>query len=857
MAKIKSLGFNTIRVFISPVNNNGILEIPTGSYTSYFSIVDQFLDSVNAHNLKAILVVGPEKAWEVHESFKSYLETISTHFYNNTTILAYDLYNEPFNTFKHEGINDKFKISNWVSEWCYVIKEFDKNHLITIGLTHPQTSIAWDPLVMPIDFVSFHFYAWTEDLQNSKDRISSYIYWASKTIQMPWIIGEIGYSGTNIIIDDPQAMTGSEYEQADFATYTMQKSLDCNCLGYSWWQYQDVNWVSPWEIYLGLVNFYGDDGFDDETNKQVANVFNQFWTMSANSSNCTKPLNYYNIYNLGTVELTGRVIDNNGLPVENAVIVGWKEIPNSLPPPSDFCYPYYTTFSNVNGYFTLRSNTPGYNINVLWVSLPGYSTVKVNSPLSYAQYKIIPINYNKWTKKWSNNESNKIDGWTIHDYDKFYFGDFNGDGKDEILCVSYTGGNNDWMTMLYFDNTVADWEWGWSNYGNSTLGNGIYDYRKNLIVGDFNGDGRDDLLGIDINGNWITTFTFGTDEEWHWWQSNYGYVNNRKYPMSYLQPYTDYIVTGDFDGDGRDDLLGSDLPNGWTTWFKFTTANQWAWQQSDNGYTNNSSYPMSYMRPYRDQYIVGDFDGDGRDEILGNDLPNAYMTLFGFENGNWQWIWSDNGNDIVGMRPYRNNLIVGNFDNDGKDELLGFSTWATKFDFESGNFVWDWSTGSSGIFSDWSVLSFQNKYTFTKTYKYSPEQLIAINSNFGLNYTVNMYSFNNDNFCSIIKKTNIFKSISTYDTINYEAKLINPELNIYPNPTTGKVFISCKSCINSSTLISVINIKGEVVSTTCIDNNSADKIIELNLENLSEGMYFIKVINDKFISTEKIIYLKN
>jgi len=88
MAKIKSLGFNTIRVFIAPDNNNGTLEIPTGSYTSYFSIVDQLLDSVNAHNLKAILVIGPGKAWEVHESFKSYLETISNHFKNNTAILS-------------------------------------------------------------------------------------------------------------------------------------------------------------------------------------------------------------------------------------------------------------------------------------------------------------------------------------------------------------------------------------------------------------------------------------------------------------------------------------------------------------------------------------------------------------------------------------------------------------------------------------------------------------------------------------------------------------------------------------------------------------------------------------------------
>jgi hypothetical protein len=745
-------------------------------------------------------------------------------------------------------MNDKYKISNWVSEWCHAIKKYDQNHLITIGLTHPETSITWDPLVMPIDFVSFHFYAWTEHLQNSKDRISSYIYWAAKTIKMPWIIGEIAYSGTNVSISDPDAMVGSESDQANFATYTMQKSLDCTCQGYSWWQYQEINWQSPWEDYLGLINNYGSSGFANETNKQAANVFASFWTMTANTSNCTKPSNYYNIYNHTTIEKTGRVLDNNGLPIENAVIIGWKQIGTS--------YPYYITYSDANGYFTLRSNTPGYNVNTLWVSLPGYSVVKVTNPTSGANYTIKPINNNRWTKKWTNDGNNTIDGWNVHDYDKFYKGDFDGDGKDEMLCASYTGGSGDWMTMLYYNNTTADWDWGWSNYGNSSAGDGIYPYRNNLIVGDFNGDGRDDLLGIDINGNWLTTFTFGTDGQWHWWQSNYGYVNNPTYPMSYIQPYADYIVAGDFDGDGRDDLLGSDLPNGWTTWFKFTTANQWAWQQSDNGYTNNLVYPMSYMRPYRDQFIVGDFDGDGRDEILGNDLPNGYMTLFGFESGNWQWTWSDYGNDIVGMRPYRNNLIVGNFDNDSKDELLGFYTWATKFDFESGNFVWDWSTGSSGIFSDWPVLPTANKYFFSKTYKYSPDQLIAFRKT-GTSYLVNMYSFNKETDCSTLRKANYFSnSVNTVESATI-ADVGQTELTIFPNPSSGKVFVSFNSDLISGSIINVMNIKGETVKTIFLDINSASQNIEINMEDLSEGMYFIKVINGKFAASKKIIYLKN
>jgi hypothetical protein len=831
MAKIKSLGFNTIRIDIAPVNNNGILEIPTGSYESYFTIVDQLLGFINTQNLKVIFLVGPDKGWEVHESFKSYLEIISSHFKNNTSILGYDLCNEPFRFFYNNNVNDKYKISNWVTEWCYAIKKNDQNHLITIGLTDSDNTINWDPLIMPIDFVSFHFYGRSENLQTSKERISSDIYWAAKTIKMPWIIGEIGFSGSNLNVDDPNLVVGSENDQANFAIYSMQKSLDCKCKGYTWWQYQNIMMNDPWENNLGLINFYGINGFTDETNKQAANVISSFWNMSSNTNNCTKPSNYYNRYNYTSIDKTGRVIGNNGLPVENAVIMGWKQIGTT--------YAYYSTYSDANGYFTLRSNTPGYSIYTMWISFPGYSVVKVNNPNSGSTYSIKPINYNKWTKKWTNDGSNTIGDWSIHDYDKFYKGDFNGDGKDEMLCTSFTGGNGDLITMFNYNNTTSEWEKLWSNNGNSTLGDGIYTYRNNFTIGDFNGDGRDDLLGIDINGYWLTTFTFGIDGQWHWWQSNNGYSNNPIYPMSYLTPYADYIVSGDFDADGRDELIGSELPNGWTTMFKFTTANKWSWQQSDNGFLNNPSYPMSFMRQYRDQFIVGDFDADGKDDILGNDLPNGYITLFGFQNGNWFSKWSDNGIDIIGMRPYRNNFIVGNFDNDNKDEILGFSTWATKFDFESNNFAWDWSTGNSSLFSDWAILPTAKKYFFFKTNKNSPEQLISFRKT-GNNYLVNRYSYNSEYECPATLKLNYPNNSLSESQINND--LDKSEVSIYPNPSEGKFQISTNN-FNISEL-EIIDITGKIISKSKIENENENNF-HLDISNQPNGIYFVILTNSK------------
>lgn len=840
MLRLQNMGFNTIRVPIAPENNSGSLVVPTANYTTYFDLLDQFLLIAAANNIKVIFLVGPKNAWDIHNQFKKYLENIAVHFSQNSSIMAYDLYNEPFFSFPNQNENDKYKISNWVSEWCYTIKEFDKNHLITIGLTGPETCFAWDPMVMPIDFASLHFYSGTEDLNESKNRIAAYIYWASHTISMPWIIGETGYSGTNDPVIDPDQKVGSESDQYDYAIYTMQKSIDCSCNGYSWWQYQEINWQNDFEDHLGIINNYGNNGFADETDKQVAGSFNTFWTLTPNSSNCTIPPNYDNIMNHPNLELTGHIQDDLGNPIANAVIMAWKNVGSN--------WPNYLALTNANGDFTIYTNTPGYPILSYIISYPGYTSVHGASPTNGITYTLHPVNYNNWTKKWTNDGNNKIDGWSISDFDKFYVGDFNGDGNDEILCTQNTGGSKDWMTILWYDNDKADWEWGWSNYGDATIGDGIYPYRGHLAVGDFDGDGRDDVIGVGDHGGWMTTFYFGTDNDWHWWQSNYGYVNTPGYPMSYMCLYDDYFVTGDFDGDGRDEFLGADLPNGWTTLFELDASNTWKWVDSDKGLTNNSAYPMSYMRPYRDQFIVGDFNNDGFDDVLGNDLPNGWMTTFNYSTGTWQWDWSDYGVDVVGMRPYRNNIIAGDFDEDDNDELLGIYTWATKFDLNNNSFNWSWSTGNTSTFSDWKVWPAKYLYFFVRTYKYSPEQLMAF-ENHGNNFLVNMYSYNTNLNCADkreydIKPQRVAESSGTDQNF----------FNVFPNPSSGNIYLSFRENAEDCT-IQVQNTQGTIVKETKINYNPGKQNILVNLDNLSTGIYFVIARTSDNIYSQKIQYI--
>ncbi|MEK8019962.1 MAG: carboxypeptidase-like regulatory domain-containing protein, partial [Candidatus Parabeggiatoa sp.] len=78
--------------------------------------------------------------------------------------------------------------------------------------------------------------------------------------------------------------------------------------------------------------------------------------------------------------------------------------------------------------------------------------------------------------------------------------------------------------------------------------------------------------------------------------------------------------------------------------------------------------------------------------------------MYHYENDDWQWGWSNYGNSEAGggIYPYRNNLTIGDFDADGKDEILGLSSWATVFHFDNNDWHWGWSTYGSNSFAGWT-----------------------------------------------------------------------------------------------------------------------------------------------------------
>lgn len=77
------------------------------------------------------------------------------------------------------------------------------------------------------------------------------------------------------------------------------------------------------------------------------------------------------------------------------------------------------------------------------------------------------------------------------------------------------------------------------------------------------------------------------------------------------------------------------------------------------------------------------------------------------------------------------------------------------------------------------------------------------------------------------------------------------DISIYPNPTNG--------IINIETTFLDKNLKIEVynnLSELLFEQKSVGKTNQINLSNLSNGIYFIKLISDeKVLKTQKIIRL--
>ncbi len=178
---ITKAGLNTIRIFV-PYKVFGKANV----YPEMLDKLKQVLDTADIKDLKVIVTLfdfyGDYSAlgWTLTHR---HAEQIVSSFTNHKAILAWDIKNEPNLDFK---TRKKETVVAWLNEMIDQIKQFDPNHLVTIGWSDMDSaSILKDE----VDLVSFHYYLDINDFEKKYETLRS-------KIKKPLVLQEYGLSSS-------------------------------------------------------------------------------------------------------------------------------------------------------------------------------------------------------------------------------------------------------------------------------------------------------------------------------------------------------------------------------------------------------------------------------------------------------------------------------------------------------------------------------------------------------------------------------------------------------------------------------------------------------------------------------------
>jgi SpoIID/LytB domain protein len=270
-------------------------------------------------------------------------------------------------------------------------------------------------------------------------------------------------------------------------------------------------------------------------------------------------------------------------------------------------------------------------------------------------------------------------------------GDFTGDGRSDVaMPVEF---NNTWWV------------------GKSTPGKFVmdawYNHRANdplqtPVVGDFNGDDKDDVATLQSDtGRLLVGISSGSDFKVETWAHH---ANSDRWGP---------LVVGDFDGDGSDDIAEyDDVRESWRVY-----------RLEGKDLIKNYWYDFAVENPDWGEHVVGDFNGDDKDDILSWDATTGDLVVLFSDgvtmtpspwqslpnNGAWQHLQADdftgNGRDdlaaydpvagtwwvVRGRKRLRGGAptawftfgkpdqglgaqIAGDFNNDGKADIVAYRT---------------------------------------------------------------------------------------------------------------------------------------------------------------------------------------
>jgi hypothetical protein len=223
-----------------------------------------------------------------------------------------------------------------------------------------------------------------------------------------------------------------------------------------------------------------------------------------------------------------------------------------------------------------------------------------------------------------------------------YAGDFNGDGKLDLLVRSYDYSFNSSVVTL-LGHGDGSFTASATSVVSTPANEGGDVAPGSLTFADFNGDGKLDLAVVGEATDGGISIALGKGD---------GTFTLSPYELDPAQAYG-LIVSGDFNGDGIPDLIASSY---------FSATSVLYVGVGDGSFTRSGNPPPSGS--FLKSMVVGDFNGDGRLDLAVGESSAASIFLGGGDGT----FTAASGSPISGVGTY---LAAGDFNGDGKTDLVG------------------------------------------------------------------------------------------------------------------------------------------------------------------------------------------
>ena len=392
-------------------------------------------------------------------------------------------------------------------------------------------------------------------------------------------------------------------------------------------------------------------------------------------------------------------------------------------------------------------------------------------------------------------------------------GDFIGEGQNSLLIIKLEilEGHDD-TYFLYDHPLVLHYD---DDYALDTVSDLIFDNGV-VVVGDYNGDGKTEIALFE--SQYCTFYSFYKQNGLYRMSSSYSGFNNF-YGVSYF--------AGDFNSDGKSDILYNDIGN--NKYIAFSTGTGFTyWAAIDNTTLEDVNLPL--MRTYRyslgqvssnSQYGVNisDIDGDGKTDIIfydGDNRPIFYrnfsITNASANTGRFKIEYVAENSDICFKNQY---FTMGNFlgqnhvsfialdphnpntTTDDEVKLFSFPSTAERFSVKS---ITDGMGKSISIDYDYLMPGRTDFYSFSNRpyvndVKPCPLPILAMKS-----YTENI---GNNSYKTKFKYGNVLLHKTGKGFVNFENvekssyinnTIVSKEIGWYETTTTGADAVALPQC---------------------------------------------------------------